>query len=139
MLRVADLQKIYFCTGARNHDLLKIFSHERIQFEYDERMASFKALGFAKGLNSPAAICTTSGTAVSECVSALLEAKYADAPLVSTDYIGNPHSCVFDPEFTQVVGDKMAKVIGWYDNEWGYSNRLAELTHMVAERLPVTA
>lgn len=64
---------------------------------------------------------------------------YADAPLVSTDYIGNPHSCVFDPEFTQVVGQNMAKVIGWYDNEWGYSNRLAELTHMVAERMPVTA
>jgi glyceraldehyde 3-phosphate dehydrogenase len=65
--------------------------------------------------------------------------QYAEAPLVSTDYIGNPHSCIFDPEFTQVVGDKMAKVIGWYDNEWGYSNRLAELTHLVAERLPVTA
>ncbi len=82
MLKVADLQKIYFCTGARNHDLLKIFSPEKIQFEYDERMASFKALGFAKGTHSPVAICTTSGTAVSECVSALLEAKYADIPLV---------------------------------------------------------
>jgi glyceraldehyde 3-phosphate dehydrogenase len=65
--------------------------------------------------------------------------QYADAPLVSQDYMGNPHSCVFDPEFTQVSGDRMAKVIGWYDNEWGYSNRLAELTHLVAERLPVTA
>jgi glyceraldehyde 3-phosphate dehydrogenase len=64
--------------------------------------------------------------------------EYAEAPLVSTDYIGNPHSCVFDPEFTQVIGSNMAKVIGWYDNEWGYSNRLAELTHMVAERLPVS-
>lgn len=65
--------------------------------------------------------------------------QYADAPLVSTDYIGNPHSCIFDPELTQVMGDRMAKVVGWYDNEWGYSNRLAELTHLVAERIPVTA
>ncbi|HEY9744880.1 MAG TPA: type I glyceraldehyde-3-phosphate dehydrogenase [Oculatellaceae cyanobacterium] len=65
--------------------------------------------------------------------------QYAEAPLVSTDYIGNPHSCIFDPEFTQVSGSNLAKVIGWYDNEWGYSNRLAELTHLVAERMPVTA
>jgi glyceraldehyde 3-phosphate dehydrogenase len=65
--------------------------------------------------------------------------QYAEAPLVSTDYMGNPHSCIFDPEFTQVVDGNLVKVIGWYDNEWGYSNRLAELTHMVAERIPVTA
>jgi glyceraldehyde 3-phosphate dehydrogenase len=65
--------------------------------------------------------------------------QYADAPLVSSDYIGNPHSCIFDPEFTQVTEGNLVKVIGWYDNEWGYSNRLAELTHMVAEKIPVTA
>jgi len=65
--------------------------------------------------------------------------QYADAPLVSHDYMGNPHSCIFDSEFTQVMGNNMAKVLGWYDNEWGYSNRLAELTHLVAERMPVTA
>jgi glyceraldehyde 3-phosphate dehydrogenase len=64
---------------------------------------------------------------------------YSTAPLVSSDFIGNPHSCVFDPEYTQVIGDNMAKVIGWYDNEWGYSNRLAEMTQMVASKLPVTA
>jgi len=64
---------------------------------------------------------------------------YADAPLVSHDYMGNPHSCIFDSEFTQVSGSNLVKIIGWYDNEWGYSNRLAELAHMVAERLPVTA
>jgi glyceraldehyde 3-phosphate dehydrogenase len=65
--------------------------------------------------------------------------QYADVPLVSHDYIGNPHSCVFDAEFTQVTAGNLVKVMGWYDNEWGYSNRLAELTHLVAERLPVTA
>jgi glyceraldehyde 3-phosphate dehydrogenase len=65
--------------------------------------------------------------------------EYASVPLVSHDFVGNPHSCIFDPEFTQVVNNTMVKVLGWYDNEWGYSNRIAELTQLVAERLPVTA
>lgn len=63
--------------------------------------------------------------------------QYCEEPLVSSDFIGNPHSCIFDPELTLVSGDNLAKVVGWYDNEWGYSNRLAELTQMVAEKLPV--
>lgn len=80
--RVSELPRIYFCTGARNHELLKFFQAEKVNFEYDERMASFKALGFAKGTKTPVAVCTTSGTAVSECLSAMLEAKYAGVPLV---------------------------------------------------------
>lgn len=81
-LKISELQKIYFCTGARNHDLLKVFSPEIVSFEFDERMASFKALGFSKGSQRPVAVCTTSGTAVSECASALLEAKYGGVPLI---------------------------------------------------------
>jgi glyceraldehyde 3-phosphate dehydrogenase len=65
--------------------------------------------------------------------------QYNTVPLVSSDFIGNPHSCIFDPEYTQVMDSHMAKVIGWYDNEWGYSNRLAEMTQMVALKLPVMA
>ena len=52
--------------------------------------------------------------------------QYMEDPIVSVDIIGNSHSCVFDPEFTSVVGN-LVKVIGWYDNEYGYSNRLADL------------
>lgn len=77
-----NLHQIFFCTGARNHDLLKFFNPEKLTFEYDERMASFKALGLSKMLNAPVGICTTSGTAVSECVSAMLEAYYSKVPLV---------------------------------------------------------
>ncbi|MFL5784546.1 MAG: thiamine pyrophosphate-binding protein, partial [Bacteriovoracaceae bacterium] len=80
--RVSDLPLIYFCTGARNHELLKVFPADKVRFEFDERMASFRALGHAKGIHSPVAVCTTSGTAVSQCVSAMLEAKYGDVPLV---------------------------------------------------------
>ncbi len=77
-----NLTKIYFCTGARNHDLLKFFPEDRISFDYDERVASFKALGLAKVSTSPVAVCTTSGTAVAECVPAMLEAYYSELPLV---------------------------------------------------------
>jgi glyceraldehyde 3-phosphate dehydrogenase len=52
--------------------------------------------------------------------------EYATDPLVSSDIVGNPHSCVFVPDQTLVI-DNLVKVIGWYDNEWGYSNRTAEL------------
>ncbi|MGE0199686.1 MAG: type I glyceraldehyde-3-phosphate dehydrogenase [Candidatus Melainabacteria bacterium] len=63
--------------------------------------------------------------------------EYCDAPLVSSDFIGNPHSSCFDPELTQTMGDHFGKIITWYDNEWGYSNRLAEVSQMVANKLPV--
>ena len=48
--------------------------------------------------------------------------------LVSTDFIGDPRSCIVDLPLIDVVGGNMVKVVAWYDNEWGYSNRLVELT-----------
>jgi glyceraldehyde 3-phosphate dehydrogenase len=56
--------------------------------------------------------------------------EYSNEPLVSVDILGNPHSCIFDSEFTSVVGH-MVKVMGWYDNEVGYSNRLADLIQRI--------
>ena len=52
--------------------------------------------------------------------------EYTNLPLVSIDIIGNSHSCIFDSELTSSIG-KMVKVVGWYDNEWGYCNRLKDL------------
>lgn len=52
--------------------------------------------------------------------------EYTEDPIVSVDVVGNPHSVLYDAEFTSVVGN-LVKIIGWYDNEWGYSNRLVEL------------
>jgi glyceraldehyde 3-phosphate dehydrogenase len=60
--------------------------------------------------------------------------RYTEDPLVSSDIVGDPHSCVLDGLSTMALGN-MVKVIGWYDNEWGYSNRLVELTEMVAAKL----
>ncbi|MFW6097636.1 MAG: type I glyceraldehyde-3-phosphate dehydrogenase [Chloroflexota bacterium] len=60
---------------------------------------------------------------------------YSEEPLVSTDYIGTEKSSVIDALSTQVSGGSMAKVLAWYDNEWGYSVRLADLAAFVAEKL----
>lgn len=57
--------------------------------------------------------------------------EYTDEPLVSSDIIGNAHSCIFDSMMTSVNGGNMVKVIGWYDNEWGYSCRVADLAKML--------
>ena len=54
------------------------------------------------------------------------------APLVSSDLMGNPHSSIADLPLTQVMGDDMAKVLSWYDNEWGFSCRMLDLTRLVA-------
>jgi len=58
--------------------------------------------------------------------------EYSEAPLVLTDIIGNPSSCIFDADLTNVVGGNMVKVLGWYDNEWGYANRCADLIPRLA-------
>lgn len=56
----------------------------------------------------------------------------SEEPLVSSDFKGNSHSCIVDLELTNVVGGNLVKIVAWYDNEWGYSNRLVELTADVA-------
>jgi glyceraldehyde 3-phosphate dehydrogenase len=58
--------------------------------------------------------------------------EYTEEPLVSHDIVGNPHSCIFDSKLTLVLGKRFVKVVGWYDNEWGYSNRCVEMLEMLA-------
>ena len=53
--------------------------------------------------------------------------EYTEEPLVSSDIIGNSHSSIFDSLSTQTLGDGFVKVVSWYDNEWGYSNRVVDL------------
>jgi glyceraldehyde 3-phosphate dehydrogenase len=57
--------------------------------------------------------------------------QYSEAPLVSTDLRGNPHSSIFSALDTMTVGGNLAKVVAWYDNEWGYSVRVADLVHYI--------
>jgi glyceraldehyde 3-phosphate dehydrogenase len=58
--------------------------------------------------------------------------EYTDAPIVSSDIVTNAHSCIFDSDLTMSMGS-LVKVLGWYDNEWGYSNRLVDLALHVAK------
>jgi glyceraldehyde 3-phosphate dehydrogenase len=58
--------------------------------------------------------------------------EYCTDPIVSSDIIGNPHSCIFVPDQTLLIEGDFVKVVGWYDNEWGYSNRTAELITILA-------
>ena len=60
--------------------------------------------------------------------------EYVTAPLVSIDYRGNPHSAMIDSLYTKVMDDDFIKVMAWYDNEWGYSNRCVDLLHYMASK-----
>ncbi|MGV9692439.1 type I glyceraldehyde-3-phosphate dehydrogenase [Streptomyces sp. NPDC003444] len=60
---------------------------------------------------------------------------YTEDPIVSSDIVGDPASCTFDASLTMVQDGKSVKILGWYDNEWGYSNRLVDLTVFVGGQL----
>jgi glyceraldehyde 3-phosphate dehydrogenase len=86
--------------------------------------------------------CELSGPVTAELVNAAFLAaarswldgilRYATVPVVSRDVVGDPASCVFDASLTQASGT-LVKVFGWYDNEWGYTNRLVDLTLLLGE------
>jgi glyceraldehyde 3-phosphate dehydrogenase len=57
--------------------------------------------------------------------------EYTEEPIVSHDIIGNPHSSIFDASLTQVIGGKLCKVFAWYDNEWGFSNRMIDVIKLM--------
>ncbi|MBT3478972.1 MAG: type I glyceraldehyde-3-phosphate dehydrogenase [Candidatus Marinimicrobia bacterium] len=59
--------------------------------------------------------------------------EYSTLPVVSTDIIGNPHSSIFDAPFTKVIEGSLVKTLNWYDNEWGYSNRVADLVGILSK------
>jgi len=61
--------------------------------------------------------------------------EYSEDPLVSADIVGNPHSAVFDSLSTMVLDGRLVKVFAWYDNEWGYSNRLVDMVQTMAKFL----
>lgn len=61
--------------------------------------------------------------------------RYTDEELVSSDFIGDPHSAIFDSALTSVVDGNLVKVIGWYDNEYGYSSRVVDLLEFIGEKL----
>ena len=63
--------------------------------------------------------------------------KYNEDPIVSSDIITSPYSAVFDAPLTMVIDERLVKVVAWYDNEWGYSNRVVDLAQRVLAGSPV--
>ena len=59
--------------------------------------------------------------------------SFTDEPVVSSDVIGNPHSSIYDASFTQVSEGRFLKALAWYDNEWGYSNRVCDVLRRMAD------
>ena len=59
--------------------------------------------------------------------------EYSEAPIVSSDIIGNPHSSIFDASFTQLIEGRYLKALAWYDNEWGYSNRVCDVLKLLRD------
>jgi glyceraldehyde 3-phosphate dehydrogenase len=57
--------------------------------------------------------------------------EYTEDPIVSSDIVESPYSAIFDADMTMVIGERLVKVVAWYDNEWGYSNRVVELAQKV--------
>jgi glyceraldehyde 3-phosphate dehydrogenase len=85
-----------------------------------------------------------------EQINALFEARadrgelegilaYSEEPLVSADVVKSPYSSIFDAPLTTVVDGTQVKVVAWYDNEWGYSNRLVELAQRLLVPVPLAA
>ncbi|MEK6738319.1 MAG: type I glyceraldehyde-3-phosphate dehydrogenase, partial [Planctomycetota bacterium] len=60
--------------------------------------------------------------------------EYCEDPIVSSDIIGNAHSSIFDSALTYVIDKRMVKVVSWYDNEWGFSNRMIDLIELIAKQ-----
>ena len=61
--------------------------------------------------------------------------EYSDYPIVSTDIIGNSSSSIFDAKCTKLVGKKYLRTLNWYDNEWGYSNRVVDLVNLLKSKI----
>jgi glyceraldehyde 3-phosphate dehydrogenase len=65
--------------------------------------------------------------------------RYTQDPIVSSDVVGSAYSSIFDAGLTSVIDGTLAKIVAWYDNEWGYANRLVELAERVLVPVPQTA
>jgi glyceraldehyde 3-phosphate dehydrogenase len=64
---------------------------------------------------------------------------YSEDPIVSADIVKSPYSAIFDAPLTSVIDETQVKVVAWYDNEWGYANRLVDLAALVAQSVPAVA
>jgi glyceraldehyde 3-phosphate dehydrogenase len=92
-------------------------------------------IDFVAELERPATVQEVNGALIEASQGELVDIlDYTDEPLVSMDFKGDSHSAIVDGLSTMIIGDNLVKVIAWYDNEWGYSCRVADLVNYMAER-----
>jgi glyceraldehyde 3-phosphate dehydrogenase len=92
-------------------------------------------IDFVAEVERPATVQEVNGALIEASQGALVDIlDYTDDPLVSMDFKGDSHSAIVDGLSTMIIGDNLVKVIAWYDNEWGYSCRVADLVNYMAER-----
>ena len=92
-------------------------------------------LGYIIGMDIGASLKQQGGDMDLDALISAIRATYNDEPLVSIDFNHNPHSSIYDAGLTRVMEGNLVKVISWYDNEWGYANRLIDLVDKVAATL----
>ena len=98
-------------------------------------VSTVSATDFVAELNRPTSVAEVNAAfqkAAQGAMKGILD--YTEEPLVSSDFKGNPHSCVIDGLTTIVVDGTMVKVVGWYDNEWGYATRIADFAALIADK-----
>ena len=98
-------------------------------------VSTVSATDFVAELNRPTSVDEVNAAfqkAAQGAMKGILD--YTEEPLVSSDFKGNPHSCVIDGLTTIVVDGTMVKVVGWYDNEWGYATRIADFAALIADK-----
>jgi glyceraldehyde 3-phosphate dehydrogenase len=92
-------------------------------------------IDFVAEVERPVTVQEVNGALIEASQGALVDIlDYTDEPLVSMDFKGDSHSAIVDGLSTMIIGDNLVKVIAWYDNEWGYSCRVADLVNYMAER-----
>jgi glyceraldehyde 3-phosphate dehydrogenase len=92
-------------------------------------------IDFVAELEKPASVQDVNGALIEASQNELVDIlDWTDEPLVSMDFKGDPHSSIVDGLSTMVIGENMVKVVAWYDNEWGYACRVADLTNFMAEK-----
>jgi glyceraldehyde 3-phosphate dehydrogenase len=92
-------------------------------------------IDFVAEIERPASVQDVNGALIEASENELVDIMdYTEEPLVSMDFKGDPHSAIVDGLSTMVMGESLIKVVAWYDNEWGYACRVADLTNYMAEK-----
>ena len=132
--RAAALNIIPTTTGAAKAVAL-VIPELKGKFALRVPTPTVSIIDFVAQIERNATVQDINGALIEACENELVDIMdYTEEPLVSMDFKGDEHSAIVDGLSTMVIGENMIKVVAWYDNEWGYACRVADLTNYMAER-----